>query len=77
MPAPTVLVLASGRGERFRAAGGGIHKLHAPLGPRTVVVPSVEGRRGHPAGFAAACGAAHGSGLPWFHWKPHSESRRR
>ena len=58
MPAPSVLVLASGRGERFRAAGGGIHKLHAPLGPRTVVVPSVEGRRGHPVGFAAACGAA-------------------
>lgn len=127
MPAPTVLVLASGRGERFRAAGGGIHKLHAPLGPRTVlqhtleavrasglpwhledaghpgmgdsiaaavratadaagwlvlpgdlplvqagsllavaqalrehavVVPWVEGRRGHPVGFSAACGAA-------------------
>jgi len=127
MPAPTVLVLASGRGERFRAAGGGIHKLQAPLGPRTVlqhtleavrasglpwhledaghpgmgdtiaaavratadaagwlvlpgdlplvqagsllavaqalqehavVVPWVKGRRGHPVGFAAACGAA-------------------
>lgn len=127
MAEPTVLVLASGRGERFLAAGGGIHKLHAPLGPRTVlqhtldavrasglpwhledaghpgmgdtiaaavratahaagwlvlpgdlplvqagslravaqalqqhavVVPWVDGQRGHPVGFAAACGAA-------------------
>ena len=124
---PTLLILASGRGERFRAAGGTTHKLDAPLGARTVlqhtlaaarasglpwhledaghpgmgdsiaaavratagsngwlvlpgdlplvqpasllavaqalqqhavVVPVVAGRRGHPVGFSAACGAA-------------------
>jgi molybdenum cofactor cytidylyltransferase len=122
-----VLVLASGRGERFRASGGTVHKLQAPLAgrpvlartldavrasglawhvedaghpgmgdsiaaavratraaagwlilpgdlplvqPRTlravaaalenhdVVVPLVRGRRGHPVGFASACGDA-------------------
>ncbi len=34
---PVVLVLASGRGERFRAAGGSTHKLQAPLGGQTVL----------------------------------------
>lgn len=51
MPAPTVLVLASGRGERFRAAGGSTHKLHAALGPRTVLEHTLE--------------AVRASGLPW------------
>jgi molybdenum cofactor cytidylyltransferase len=36
-PPPTVIVLASGRGERFRAAGGTVHKLRAPLAGATVL----------------------------------------
>jgi len=34
---PTVLVLASGRGERFLASGGTTHKLQALLGGKTVL----------------------------------------
>ncbi|WHZ12831.1 MAG: Molybdenum cofactor cytidylyltransferase [Burkholderiaceae bacterium] len=34
---PTVLVLASGRGERFAASGGTVHKLQASLAGRTVL----------------------------------------
>jgi molybdenum cofactor cytidylyltransferase len=34
---PIVIVLASGRGERFRAAGGSGAKLQAPLAGRTVL----------------------------------------
>lgn len=34
---PTVLVLASGRGERFRASGGQTHKLQALLNGRSVL----------------------------------------
>ena len=34
---PVVLVLASGRGERFLASGGSTHKLQADLGGRTVL----------------------------------------
>ena len=34
---PTVLVLASGRGERFLASGGKTHKLHALLAGRSVL----------------------------------------
>ena len=125
MSAPVVLVLASGRGERFNASGGSGSKLQAllagkavlqhtldavrasglrwhledaghpgmgdsiaaavkatrdasgwlvlpgdlpliqpitlravaqALAQHTVVVPLFEGRRGHPVGFAAACG---------------------
>lgn len=48
---PVVLILASGRGERFRASGGGCHKLDAALGDRTVLEHSVA--------------AAEASGLPW------------
>lgn len=36
-PPPCVLVLASGRGERFRAAGGQVHKLAALLGGVSVL----------------------------------------
>ena len=35
--APTVLVLAAGRGERFAASGGTTHKLKAMLGGKTVL----------------------------------------
>lgn len=36
MKLPTVIVLASGRGERFRASGGSVHKLDALLAGRSV-----------------------------------------
>src|SRR5258708_17366111 len=39
---PCVLILASGRGERFRASGGTMHKLSAPLGGSTVLDRSEE-----------------------------------
>jgi molybdenum cofactor cytidylyltransferase len=34
---PTVLVLASGRGERFTASGGSVHKLQADLAGKSVL----------------------------------------
>lgn len=34
---PTVLILAAGRGERFRASGGQVHKLDALIGGRSVL----------------------------------------
>ena len=48
---PTVIVLASGRGERFRASGGTQHKLSALLGGRPVLARTLE--------------AVRASGLPW------------
>ncbi|MGJ7485260.1 NTP transferase domain-containing protein [Variovorax sp. LT2P21] len=48
---PTVLVLASGRGERFRASGGAQHKLTAPLGGKPVLERTLD--------------AVRASGLPW------------
>ena len=53
--APVVLILAAGRGERFRAAGGASDKLDAPLttasGTRSVLEHVIA--------------AAQASGLPW------------
>ncbi len=48
---PTVIVLASGRGERFRAAGGEGSKLQAMLAGQTVL--------------ARTLAAVKASGLPW------------
>nr|WP_234192397.1 NTP transferase domain-containing protein [Pseudacidovorax sp. NFM-22] len=48
---PVVLVLASGRGERFRASGGAVHKLQALLAGRRVIDRTLD----------AVCA----SGLPW------------
>ncbi|MBX9870766.1 MAG: NTP transferase domain-containing protein [Burkholderiaceae bacterium] len=48
---PTVLVLASGRGARFLAAGGSTHKLQALLGGKTVLRHTLD--------------AVRASGLPW------------
>ena len=48
---PIVLVLASGRGERFRASGGSTHKLQAMMGVLTVLEHTLA--------------AVRGSGLPW------------
>ncbi len=46
-----LLILASGRGERFAASGGRTHKLDAPLGDRTVLEHTLA--------------AARASGLRW------------
>ncbi|MDR6537172.1 NTP transferase domain-containing protein [Variovorax soli] len=48
---PTVIVLASGRGERFLASGGAAHKLSALLGGRPVLEHTLA--------------AVRESGLPW------------
>lgn len=48
---PVVLVLASGRGERFVASGGSGSKLHAQLAGKTVLERTLE--------------AVRASGLPW------------
>ena len=50
-PLPTVLVLASGKGERFRASGGQVHKLQADLCGRSVLNRTLD--------------AVRASGLPW------------
>ncbi|MDP3759561.1 MAG: NTP transferase domain-containing protein [Ramlibacter sp.] len=51
MTSPVVLVLASGRGERFIASGGTGSKLEARLGGKTVLECTLD--------------AVRGSGLPW------------
>lgn len=51
MNLPTVIVLASGRGERFAASGGTTHKLQARLGDKTVLQHMLD--------------AVRASGLPW------------
>ena len=51
LTSPTVLVLASGRGERFAASGGMVHKLRAALGDKTVLEHTLADVRA--------------SGLPW------------
>lgn len=51
MNLPTVIVLASGRGERFLASGGSTHKLQALLSRKTVLQHTLD--------------AVHASGLPW------------
>ena len=42
---PVVLVLASGRGERFMASGGTIHKLQADLAGKTVLQRTLDAVR--------------------------------
>ena len=51
MPLPVVLVLASGRGERFALSGGTTHKLQAMLKDKTVLQHTLDTVRA--------------SGLPW------------
>ncbi len=51
MNAPVILVLASGKGERFRASGGQVHKLQALLGGQPVLQRTLA--------------AVRASGLPW------------
>jgi molybdenum cofactor cytidylyltransferase len=48
---PTVIVLASGRGERFWASGGSTHKLQANLAGKAVLQHTLD--------------AVKASGLPW------------
>lgn len=50
-PLPTVIVLASGRGDRFRASGGEVYKLQALLAGRSVLERTLA--------------AVRSSGLPW------------
>nr|HRM00151.1 NTP transferase domain-containing protein [Acidovorax sp.] len=50
-PRPHVLVLASGKGQRFAASGGTVHKLRAPLCGLTVLEHTLA--------------AVRASGLPW------------
>ena len=45
MQQPTVLVLASGRGERFAASGGTVHKLQALLGDKPVLERTLDAVR--------------------------------
>lgn len=45
MAAPVVLVLASGRGERFLASGGATHKLQARLGDKAVLQHTLDAVR--------------------------------
>jgi molybdenum cofactor cytidylyltransferase len=40
-----VIILASGRGERFAASGGTTHKLQAPLGHKTVLQHTLDAVR--------------------------------
>lgn len=54
--APTVIVLAAGRGERFLASGGATHKLHSLLDG----VPVLE----------RVTRAVASSGLPWYLVRP-------
>ena len=51
LTSPTVLILASGRGERFKASGGTVHKLHALLAGKPVLQRTLD--------------AVRASGLPW------------
>jgi molybdenum cofactor cytidylyltransferase len=74
--APVVLVLASGRGERFRASGGRVHKLQALLAGKPVLQHTLDAVRasglawhledaGHPGmgdSIAAAVRATQGAG---------------
>jgi molybdenum cofactor cytidylyltransferase len=48
---PTVIVLASGKGERFTASGGQVHKLQALLGGKKIIDWTLD--------------AVRASGLPW------------
>lgn len=48
---PTVIVLASGKGERFKASGGEVYKLKALLGGKPVLQHTLD--------------AVKASGLPW------------
>lgn len=51
MKQPTVIVLASGKGERFKASGGTVYKLHALLAGKPVLERTLD--------------AVRASGLPW------------
>lgn len=42
---PTVIILAAGRGERFAASGGGVHKLQALLAGKAVLQHTLDAVR--------------------------------
>ncbi|MEO8249726.1 MAG: nucleotidyltransferase family protein [Burkholderiales bacterium] len=44
-PLPVVIILASGRGERFAASGGSVHKLAAMLAGKPVLAHAIDAAR--------------------------------
>ncbi len=61
-PQPTVLILASGRGERFIASGGTGSKLHALLNGKTVLQHTVDAVRASGLPFHIETGPHPGMG---------------
>lgn len=61
---PTVIVLAAGRGERFLASGGQVHKLQAMLGSKPVLQHTLDAVRasGLPLHLVAADASRPGMG---------------
>lgn len=59
---PVVIVLASGRGERFLASGGSTHKLQALLGNKTVLQHTLDAVRASGLPFYLAQGDHPGMG---------------
>jgi molybdenum cofactor cytidylyltransferase len=59
---PVVIVLASGRGERFLASGGSTHKLQALLGNKTVLQHTLDAVRASGLPFHLEQGAHPGMG---------------
>ncbi len=59
---PVVIVLASGRGERFAASGGTVHKLQAPLGDKTVLQHTLDAVRASGLPYHLEQGAHAGMG---------------
>lgn len=59
---PMVIVLASGRGERFAASGGTVHKLQAPLGDKTVLQHTLDAVRASGLPYHLEQGAHAGMG---------------
>jgi len=59
---PVVIVLASGRGERFAASGGATHKLQALLGDQTVLQHTLDAVRASGLPYHLEQGAHAGMG---------------
>lgn len=59
---PMVIVLASGRGERFLASGGRTHKLQALLGDKTVLQHTLDAVRASGLAFHLEQGGHPGMG---------------
>ena len=76
---PTVLILASGRGERFKASGGTVHKLQSLLAGKPVLQHTLDAVRAmshpeikaaykaqlHNTDHSASDDISRGAGLGW------------